>query len=143
MKYELVKSSNKDIDKLISYKKNIIFKYANDLSIEEINEIDKYSKDEVNNHLNDYYNIIVDNKMIGSLVYYSHDDGLLLDEIYIEESYRNLGIATSIINDITSKNNIVYLWVYKDNNKAVELYKRLGFIIIDSSETRYYMKHII
>ena len=39
------------------------------------------------------------------------------------------------------KNNIVYLWVYKKNTKAIKLYKKLGFNIIEETDTRYYMKY--
>ena len=38
-------------------------------------------------------------------------------------------------------NRNIYLWVYKENSKAVLLYKRLGFIIVDETESRYYMKY--
>ena len=66
----------------------------------------------------------------------------MLDEIFIEVEYRNLGIGTSIISDIISKNECVYLWVYKENIKAISLYRKLGFNVIDETEERYYMKHI-
>ena len=40
-----------------------------------------------------------------------------------------------------SNNKNIYLWVYKENIKAVSLYKRLGFKIIDETESRYYMEY--
>ena len=141
MKYELVKSSKKDIDRLIEYKKRIIYEYAKDLSIEEVNKIDEYVTSEVSRLMDDYYNIVVNNKIIGSLLLTEKDDGKLLDEIYLEEEYRNNGIGTDIINNIISNNDIIYLWVYKDNEKAISLYKRLNFNIVKETESRYYMKH--
>ena len=141
MKYELVKSSKKDIDRLIEYKKRIICEYAKDLSIEEVNKIDEYVTSEVSRLIDDYYNIVVNNKIIGSLLLTEKDDGKLLDEIYLEEEYRNNGIGTDIINNIISNNDIIYLWVYKDNVKAISLYKRLNFNIVKETESRYYMKH--
>ena len=71
----------------------------------------------------------------------NNDNGKLLDELYLEEEYRNKGIGTNIIKDILNKNNIVYLWVYKLNTKAISLYKRLDFQIIEETKTRYYMKY--
>ena len=140
MKYELVKSSNKDIDRLIEYKKRTIFEYAKDLSKEEINKINNYVTNEVPKLINDYCNIVVDNKTVGCLLLTKKDDGKLLDEIYLEEEYRNKGIGTEIIKDILNNNDIVYLWVYKENERAISLYKKLGFIIIEETESRYYMK---
>ena len=140
MKYELVKSSNKDIDRLIEYKKRTIFEYAKDLSKEDINKINNYVTNEVPELINDYCNIVVDNKTVGCLLLTKKDDGKLLDEIYLEEEYRNKGIGTSILKEVISSNDIVYLWVYKKNIQAISLYKKLGFIVIDETESRYYMK---
>lgn len=141
MNYKLEKSSINDLDKLIEYKKNNIFMYDPIKDLKEINKINNYVSNNIPKHINDYFNIVINNKIVGCLLYYPKDDGILLDEIYIEEEYRNLGIGSNIISNILSNNNIVYLYVYKDNTKAVNLYKRLGFNIIEETEYRYYMKY--
>ena len=141
MEYKLSTSSNKDINRLIEYKKRTIYEYAKDLSNEEIDKINKYVTSEVPKLINDYCNIIVDNKIVGCLLLTNKDDGKLLDEIYLEEEDRNKGIGTEIINDILNNNDIVYLWVYKENEKAISLYKKLEFNVIEETESRYYMKY--
>ena len=141
MNYILEKSSNKDIDRLIEYKKKTIYEYAKDLSNEEIDEINSYVISEVSKLINDYLNIKVDNKIIGCLLLTNKDDGKQIDEIYLEEEYRNKKIGTNIIKEIINNNDIVYLWVYKENKRAISLYKKLGFNIIEETETRYYMKY--
>ena len=124
MNYKLIKSSSKDIEKLIEYKKRTIFEYAKDLPDDEINKINNYVKNNVPKLLNDYSNIIVDNKVIGCLLLTNKDDGILLDEIYVEQEYRNKGIGTDIIKNVINENDIIYLWVYKENVKAISLYKK-------------------
>lgn len=141
MEYKLSKSSEKDINRLIEYKNRTIYQYAKDLSNEEIDRINKYVTSEVPRLINDYCNIIVDNKIIGCILLTSNDNGKLLDEIYLEEEYRNKGIGTKIIMDILNNNDVVYLWVYKENEKAISLYKKLGFNVIEETESRYYMKY--
>ena len=141
MKYELVKSSNKDINRLIEYKKRTIYEYAKDLSNEEIDKINNYVVSEVPKLINDYCNIIVDNKMVGCVLLVNKDDSKLLDEIYLEVEYRNNGIGTSIIKDILNNNDIVYLWVYKENERAISLYRKLGFNVKEETEFRYYMQY--
>ena len=141
MEYKLSTSSNKDINRLIEYKKRTIYEYAKDLSNEEIDKINKYVTSEIPKLINDYCNIIVDNKIVGCLLLTNKDDGKLLDEIYLEEEYRNKGIGTEIINDILNNNDIVYLWVYKENERAISLYKKLEFNVIEETESRYYMKY--
>ena len=104
MEYKLLTSSNKDINRLIEYKKRTIYEYAKDLSNEEIDKINKYV-------------------------------------IYLEEEYRDKGIGTKIIKNILNNNDIVYLWVYKENKKAISLYKKLEFYAIEETESRYYMRY--
>ena len=133
MNYKLVKSSNDDIDKLIDYKKKTIFEYANDLPNNEINKINNYVNNNVPKLLDNYLNIVVDDKIVGCLLLTDKDDGILLDEIYLEEDYRNKGIGTDIIKNVISNNDIIYLWVYKENLIAVSLYKKLGFNIIEET----------
>ena len=139
MEYKLSKSSEKDINRLIEYKNRTIYQYAKDLSNEEIDRINKYVTSEVPRLINDYCNIIVDNKIVGCILLTKN--GKLLDEIYLEEEYRNKGIGTKIIMDILDNNDVVYLWVYKENEKAISLYKKLGFNVIEETESRYYMKY--
>ena len=139
--YKLVKASKKDIPRLIQYKKDIIYMYIKCLSGEEKENINEYVITSVNEIFKDYYNIIIDDKIIGSVCIRDLENAKLLDEIYLEKEFRNKGIGTDIIRKIIENNESVYLWVYKENIKAVLLYKRLGFKIIDETEFRYYMEY--
>ena len=141
MKYNLVKSNKADIDKLIMYKKINIYDYAKDLKKEEIEKINNYVNLNVIKELDNNFNIVINDNVIGCLLLTKKDDGVLLDEIYIEKNYRNKGIGSDILKKITQENNIVYLWVYKLNTRAISLYKRFKFNIIDETENRYYMKY--
>ena len=141
--YKLVKASKKDIPRLIRYKKDIIYMYSKGLAEDERNKIDEYVINSVNEMFKDYYNIIIDDKIIGSVCIKDLENAKLLDEIYLEKEFRNNGIGTDIIMKLLkeSNNKNIYLWVYKENSKAVLLYKRLGFKIIDETELRYYMEY--
>jgi ribosomal protein S18 acetylase RimI-like enzyme len=141
MKYNLTVADNNDINQLIRYKLNIIFEYANDLPKDEVNRIKKYAEKNVPLQLNNYKMINVENKKVGCLLVEDKDDGVLLDEIYIDEEYRNRKIGSDIIKNILLNNNIVYLWIYKLNKKAISLYKKLRFVVLEETDTRYYMKY--
>ena len=123
------------------YNKKTIYQYANDLSKEEIDEINDYVNKTVPKELANYQNIIIDDKIIGCLLVTNYEDGKEIAELYLEEEYRSKGIGTDIITNIIKENNNIYLWVYKKNKKAISLYKRLGFIIIDETTSRYHMKY--
>lgn len=141
MNYKLQLSSKKDMDILIQYKLNNILSYVNELSNEEMDEINEYVKDSVSKQIDKYKLIYINGKKCGCVLVEDKDDGVIIDEIYIEEEYRNNKIGTDLIKKIISNNRVVYLWVYKTNSKAINLYKRLGFIIIKETKNRYYMRY--
>ena len=141
-KYKLENASIKDIERIKKYKLNTIFEYAKDLDKKEVEKINNYVNKTISKQIFEYKNIVLNNIIVGSFLITKNENGLLLDEIFIEEQYRNKGIGTSIIKDVVSKsNNNVYLWVYKDNIKAVNLYNKIGFNIKEKTDSRYYMEY--
>ena len=141
-KYKLENTSIKDIERIKKYKLNTIFEYAKDLDKEEVEKINNYVNKTISNQIFEYKNIVLNNIIVGSFLITKNENGLLLDEIFIEEQYRNKGIGTSIIKDVVSKSNSnVCLWVYKDNIKAFNLYNKIGFNIKEETDSRYYMEY--
>ena len=92
----------------------------------------------VKEFLDDTKMVIINDSIAGIFLVRNFEDGVLIDEIYLYDEYRNKGIGTNLINSVKNKN--VYLWVYKNNEKAINLYTKLGFKVIDETETRYKMK---
>lgn len=132
-----------DLERIKYYKLKTIVEYAKKLSEEEMSKIDNYICESVPTSIKKYKNIICNKKIIGSFLFRKIDEGLLLDEIYIEKEYRNKGIGSSIIENYTINcNENIYLWVYKNNINAFNLYKKLGFKIIEETDARYYMEYI-
>lgn len=141
-KYKLENASIKDIERIKKYKLNTIFEYTKDFDKEEVEKINNYVNKTILKQIFEYKNIVLNNIIIGSFLITKNENGLLLDEIFIEEQYRNKGLGTSIIKDVVSKSNSnVYLWVYKDNIKAFNLYNKIGFNIKEETDSRYYMEY--
>lgn len=142
MNYCLVNASESNLSKLMEYKLNSILAFANNLEKDEIDKINNYIQEEIPKQLRDYKIIKNEKDIIGAVLVRKYEDGVLLDEIYIEDSYRNKKIGSDIIKKILNSNNVVYLWVYKDNIRAYDLYKRLGFSVLKITENRYFMKYV-
>lgn len=141
--YKLVNATESDIERIKKYKLNIIFEYAKDLDESEIQRINDYVDETMKKQITEYKNIISNDSIVGSILLTKKEDDLLLDEIYIEEPYRNKGLGKYILKDIISnRDKNIYLWVYKDNVKAIKLYNELGFNIKDETDSRYYMEHL-
>lgn len=141
MKYDLRNANNSDINYLKGVKANTIFSYATNLTSFEKDKINSYIDRQILLEVKNYKIIMSNDKIIGCYLVTKKDNDILIDEIFIEESYRGKGIGTNIINAILKEHNIVYLWVYKENVKAISLYKKLGFEVVEETQTRYYMIH--
>lgn len=141
MKYNLINATNKDTDYIKKSKLYNIFTYADDLPKDEVMRINNYVDEHIPVEITDYKIIMCNKNKVGCLLVAKKDDGVILDEIYLEEEYRNKGIGTDIIKNILKINPIVYLCVYKKNIKAISLYKKMKFKIINKTENRYYMKY--
>ena len=128
--YELVKPKIKDKELLIKYKMELT-----NHNIDTDKVLKKVKKD-INTYYRKYKLIIYDKKIVG----YLYNEKNIINEIYIDNNYRNLGIGTNIINDIISKYKETYIYIFKDNKKALKLYKKLEFKVIKESKLSYLMK---
>lgn len=141
MEYKIINATEKDIKLINRYRKDILIGKRNNITKEEKKQINDYINESTLMTLKYYKIIVIDDKKVGCLLLSNQVDGKLFDELYLENEYRNKGIGSKIINEVLENNNIVYLWVYKDNTKAINLYNKLGFEVIMETKTRYYMKY--
>jgi len=137
--YDLIPATIDDLEFVKDAKITTIFDYAKNISDEEREDIISYVGRFAKKFLNDYKVIFKGNTKCSVVLFREYEDGVLLDEIYIKEEFRSLGIGSSIIKNELAKHKKVYLWVYKENVKAVNLYKRLGFNVLEDENERYFM----
>lgn len=71
------------------------------------------------------------------------EDGLYLEQIFVDAPFRRRGIGTRVINGLITQanrtNRPVTLAVLKIN-PALKLYKRMGFRIADEDDRKFYMR---
>lgn len=135
--YKLIDATKKDIKLLIEFKLATILNDT--ISKEEKNKIIKYVKGYIPANIKNYKLIVVGNENVGCFSLNKYEDGLIIEEIYLLERFRNKGIGSNIIKEAINTHKILYLWVYKTNINAINLYERLGFKIIDETKNRYLM----
>ncbi len=141
--YQLIPATINNLQLLKEFKLKTILNNEENISIEEKNKILKYVNQTTSQYINDYQLIVVSNKIVGCLLLREYEDGKLLDELYLIPEYRKQHIGTSIIMKIISTFPIIYLYVYKENKIALNLYLKYQFKIIAETKSRYYMQYKI
>ena len=117
-----------------NYMKNV-------LSREEKANIRKNIAKNITDNYKMYKIIYIDKKIVGAYLVIDYLDGKIIDEIYIEEEYRNKGIGSSIVRNILEENDKLYVWVYKQNDQALNFFRKLGFTDKDDNGRALILKH--
>lgn len=136
--YILVNATENNIELIKDIKLEMIFSSPDEFREEEVDKIKEYVDISVKEFLKDYKLVIINDSIAGIFFVRDFEDGVLIDEIYLYDEYRNKGIGTELINSVDNPN--IYLWVYKNNKRAISLYEKLGFTNVEETDTRYKMK---
>ena len=89
--------------------------------------------------------ILVDidnNVLIGTVFVGDKKDKGFINSLWVKPKYRRQGFATLLMNDAITKMKGIDLTVSRSNKSAINLYKKLGFVIIGdgNSKSEYWMK---
>ncbi len=94
---------------------------------------------------NAFQGIFVNRLRVGAIAVERHDTYIQIEDLYILKKYQNQGIGTSIILNLIEESRQsskpVRLRVLS-SSPAITLYKRLGFVIVQTTPERYFMEYI-
>lgn len=135
--YQLSQAENDKLKRL-----DLVYRQATSNELDQILSIEKHnilsnhmSKTDIETALNDKnyktFVAVVEDKVIGYVILQITDE-INIESIAVDKDYRNLGIATKLIETAkdfskTIKIDTISLEVNKTNLKAYVLYKKLGF----------------
>jgi len=125
---------NLEFDKMI---KNFIEEHSKifvsvPYSVEKIRVLQK--KNELKS-----YGLFDKDVLIGNVLILKEDDKWWIEDLFVHSDYRKLGVADKLMNTahnflIRQGINDVRLEVWSANKRAVSLYKKLGYVLLEESE---------
>ena len=92
-----------------------------------------------NNEYVQYYAYKIDNNYVAFLCFMNISEEVEIIDAFVLEKYRRNNIMTSLFNYLfkNEKYTKIFLEVSKENNSAINLYKKLGFKVISVRKGYY------
>ena len=143
MKIAYNKAETTDIECIYQLCKQLILDYENICNI-DYDRVLKWVQRKIESCINEYTVIFADGKKAGYYHFYKNEDSEFeIDDLYIFPEFQNKGIGTKVIRRCcASVDEPIVLYVFIKNQRAVSLYKRLGFEIVRTvGDSRYIMKY--
>ena len=142
MKITYDNATSVDVECIYQFCKQLIDKYEDVASI-DYDKVLLWVRRKIETSIDEYTTIFADGKKAGYYRFFKNSDGEYeLDDLYIFPEFQDKGIGTAVIKKCCSSvGEPVMLYVFIKNHRAVALYKRLGFEVVETvGGTRYIMK---
>ncbi len=130
-----------DIETLFALNKTLIDRYEDVASI-DYEKVLGWVRRKICANICQYVRVTADGQCAGYYRFCPAEGKMELDDLYVLPPFQNRGIGTAILQKcIAQTDKPVFLYVFAKNLRAIALYERLGFRIIQTvHSTRYIME---
>lgn len=136
----LQNARHEDLEKIYQLSIELVERYE-DLATVNYDYIQKWIKEKIETKMKDYYCIYHEDLKVGYLLLSEVDGEIEIDDFYLFEEYRGKGIGTAVLKKILKNDQNYFLYVFKENEIAIHLYKVFGFKIAQEvGKTRLVMR---
>lgn len=131
-----------DVETIYQLCKELILTYEDTDAI-DLDRVLQWTRRKIEHDIASYTTVYVDGQKAGYYHFYQNEDGEYeLDDLYIFPAYQHQGLGTAVVQRCcASVTQPVMLYVFIRNERAVALYRHLGFEVESVvHDTRYIMK---
>ncbi len=141
MELNYERASGADVEAIFALSKALIDQYEDMESI-DYDKVLQWVRRKIDAQIGEYQRVLMDGDLAGYVHFHPDGERMELDDLYILPEYRGRGIGTAVVEKCCAKmEKPVYLYVFRRNEGAVRLYRRLGFEIVQEvGSSRYIMQ---
>lgn len=141
MELNYERASSADVEAIFALSKTLIDRYE-DLDSIDYDKVLQWVRRKIEAQIGEYQRVLMDGSLAGYVHFHPDGERMELDDLYILPEYRGQGIGTAVVEKCCAETEKpVYLYVFRRNEGAVRLYKRLGFEIVQEvGSSRYIMQ---
>ena len=140
---EYKKAQAEDAEAILRLCKENIDKYE-DISSIPYDDVIAWVRRKITKCILEYTRIYKDGALCGYYRFHPDNGEYELDDFYLFEEYRRQGIGSAVLEKcLFEADKPVYLYVFKQNEGAVRLYKKFGFEVREDLGTRCIMERRI
>lgn len=140
MNINLVKCPN-DVEVVFNLTKDHIYQYETRKEL-NLEKIILRVKEEIYSRTHTIHRIYIDDIHIGYISIINNDDETEISDFFIKDEYQNQGYGTKILTYLVNQYHHLTLYVFKSNDRAVHLYQKFNFKVIENNTTTYRMEMI-
>lgn len=128
-------ASEEDAPVIFSMCKTLIDSYE-DISAIDYNKVLSWVEQKIYKNINNYSCVMLGNQKTGYYCLSLGEREAELDDLYILPEYRGKGIGTKVLSDcIALAKTPIFLYVFRKNTGAIQLYNRMGFCVSEEVGT--------
>ena len=142
MELVFARSGIEDGERIYQLNKQLILDYER-MECIDLQKVLLWVRKKLADRIHEYITIYFDGEKAGYYHFFRNEEGEYeLDDLYIYPGFQNRGIGTEVIKRCcASVKEPVMLYVFIRNQRAVSLYQKLGFEVVQTiKDSRYIMK---
>ena len=131
-----------DILPILELNRGLIDRYEDCTAI-DYDRVLAWVRENIRENLATFNRVMADGRLAGYFSLGPSEGALELDSLFVLPEYQNRGIGTAIVRHCQAQaDDTLFLYVFKENTGALNLYRRLGFEIREEvRKTAYIMEY--